>query len=221
MGCANRHHRKSNRTKVRKELLLINTKNLLSNASFLEFALEIDQNFSDDARTKGCPHCGGALHYARYTRKSRTEAPEIPESWYYFHSLCCSNENCRKRLRPQSVRYAGRSPHNAGVLLLSKLLTSGGSMRSVIALSRELNVSERTIRRWLKFWKYIHQKSKWWRKLASIYNLNGKSLNNLWDLLLRNGESLKKSFSYLILKSSMLWGEITFSVGVNFPAKDA
>ncbi len=94
-------------------------------------------------------------------------------------------------------------------------------MRSVIALSRELNVSERTIRRWLKFWKYIHQKSKWWRKLASLYSLNGKKLNDLWDLMLRNGENSKNSFSYLILKSSTLWDEITFSVGAHFPAKDA
>jgi len=94
-------------------------------------------------------------------------------------------------------------------------------MRSIVALSKELDVSERTIRRWIKFWKHVHQKSKWWRKLSSVFSLNGKSVSDLLSLLIKNGKTIKDSFSYLIFNSAELWDEMTFSVGDGSPAKDA
>jgi hypothetical protein len=194
---------------------------LLSDASFLDFALKIDVEFSEKASLKGCPACGGRLHYARYLRKGRLLEIDLPQEWNLFQGLCCANETCRKRVRPLSIRFAGRSPFNGSLVLLAKLLISGGSKRTIISLCKALKVSERTVRRWIHFWKYVHARSTWWRKLASIWSLSGKSLSELWNILLENKKSPKNSFEYLILNSAELWCEIKFSDGGDLPAKDA
>jgi len=186
---------------------------LLSDARFLNFASDLDLEFSEKTRLKGCPECGGKLHYARYQRKGRLLEIDLSSDWNSFHGLCCASEGCRRRVRPLSVRFAGRSPFCATLLLLVKLLTSGGSQRSVIALCKELRVSERTLRRWLNFWKRVHAKSVWWRKLSSIWSLSGKTLSELWNLLIKNKKIAENSFEYLILNSAELWYEIKFFDG--------
>jgi hypothetical protein len=201
-------------------LLFINISNLLSDARFFDFAIHIDAEFSKNARSTGCPKCGGALHSARYNRKGRLKDIASPQNWNLFHSLCCSNENCRKRVRPLSIRFAGRSPFSANLVILANLLVSGGSKRSIIVICRELKVSESTVRRWLRFWKTVHIKSVWWRKLTSIWSLSGKTFIDLWNLLLETKKSSQDAFEYLLLNSAKLWREITFTVGNLFPAKD-
>ena len=114
---------------------------LFLNASFLEFAIQIDLKFAEQARLKCCHHCGGKLHSARYQRKGRLLDLDLAEDWGSFHSLCCSVEGCRKRIRPLSIRYAGRSPFSLALFLLAELIQSRGSQRSIIALSKELGVS--------------------------------------------------------------------------------
>jgi len=186
---------------------------LLSDARFLNFALNLDIEFSEKARLKGCPECKGKLHFARYQRKGRLLEIDLPSEWNSFHGLCCASEGCRNRVRPLSVRFAGRSPFSGTLVLLTKLLRSGGSNRSVILLCKELQVSERTVRRWICYWKRVHEKSTWWRKLASIWSLSGKSLIDLWNLLLENKKTSENSFEHLILNSAELWQEIKFSDG--------
>lgn len=156
---------------------------LFLNASFLEFAIGVDIEFSEKAQLKGCPHCGGKLHFARYERKGRFVDLALPDDWGPFHSLCCSVDGCRKRMRPLSIRYAGRSPFSVALFLLAELIQSGGSKRSTTSLCKELNVSERTIRRWLLLWKRIYANSTWWQKIGSVWMLNGKRLHELWERL--------------------------------------
>ena len=141
---------------------------LFLDASFLEFASRIDFEFAAQARLKCCPYCGGSLHSACYQRKGRLIDITLPDDWGLFHSLCCSAEGCRKRVRPLSIRYAGRSPFSMALYLLAELIQSSGSKRSIISLSKELHISERTIRRWLLLWKKIYSGSTWWQKLLLL-----------------------------------------------------
>ena len=221
MVCLNRYHRKSKSLPRKKELLIINISILLSDASFLRFAMDLDAELSKNSQKNGCPNCGGKLHFARYERKGRFLKGVPVENWNNFHSLCCSQEGCRKRVRPYSVRFAGRSPHNSGLVLLARLVISRGSGRSLHKISKELQVSERTLRRWARFWNCVHKKSVWWRKIASVWNLSGKTLNVLWDSIFKLKKNLKNSFEYLLLQSAKLWHEIKFIDGDYFPAKDA
>jgi len=204
----------------------MNTLSLVSNASFLIYAMKIDLQLAENTKQKNCPSCGGKLHYARYQRKGRIGDLEMPADreglldWDTFHSLCCTREGCRKRVRPPSVRFAGQSPYSSATLLLAQLLTLGASQKSVLALCKILQVSERTVRRWLRGWEYIHAKSIWWRRQGSIFNLNGKSLHELW-ILLQTQKNLEESFKYIILNVAELWQEFKFYVGYPSPAKDA
>jgi hypothetical protein len=139
--------------------LVLNHK-LFMNARFLDFAQKVDVEFTNKSRLEGCSHCRGALHSAAYQRKGRFFNIKLPEDWGTFYSLCCSKEGCRKRVRPPSIRYAGRSPFSIALYLLAELIQSGGSQRTIIALSRELHVSERTIGRWQRFWKRLNKKGR-------------------------------------------------------------
>lgn len=194
---------------------------LFLDASFLEFASRLDIEFATQARLKCCTHCGGTLHFARYRRKGRLIDIALPEDWAAFHSLCCSVEGCRKRVRPLSIRYAGQSPFSVSLFLLAELIQSGGSKRSIISLSKKLYVSERTIRRWLLLWKKIYGNSTWWRKIASVWMLSGKALNDFWSLLLTTKKIYKNTFQDLLIKSAEIWSEKKLFVTYKVPAKDA
>ena len=191
----------------------MDTSSLVSNASFLGFAMDLDRKFCDKTRLKDCPHCGAKLHSACYERKGHNPENALPEGWNTFYGLCCSREGCRKRVRPPSVRFAGRSPCSSALVLLAQLLRSGGSQRSVIALCKMLKVSERTVRRWLRFWQVVCSRSRWWRELSSLRSLMGKSLEDLWTLFLEQAKNKESAFEQLISKSENLWDEIQFFVG--------
>ena len=182
---------------------------LFLNASFFLFASEIDIEFAEIARKNACPYCKHVLHYARYERKGRTINDEkLPADWGHFHSLCCSNGKCRKRVRPTSIRFAGRSPFSVAFYLLAELIQSGGSERSICKLSKELSVSERTIGRWLSLWKRIYSGSVCWRKISSIWIMNGKGLDSLSKLVFSVKQNLKETFEELLKINSELWNEI-------------
>jgi len=194
---------------------------LFLDASFLEFASRLDLEFAAQARLKCCTHCGGTLHFARYRRKGRLLDVVLPEDWEFFHSLCCSVEGCRKRVRPLSIRYAGQSPFSVALYLLAELIQTGGSEPSIISLSKELNISERTIRRWLSLWKKIYTNSIWWRKIASVWMLSGKTLSDFWSLLLTTKKTTKETFQDLLIKIAEIWSETKLFVTYKIPAKDA
>ncbi len=182
---------------------------------------------AESTRKLGCKFCKSPLHFARYVRKGRSGTSlELPEGWNIFYSFCCSREGCRKRNRPLSVRYAGQSPHSASLLILAHLFSVGSSFRSIKALVNSIEVSERTIRRWMKMWKYIHNNSLWWRKLASMHSLNGQCICSLFKLEnyvdeLSALHNIKIIFENLILQSAALWLEIFLFVGNRLPAKVA
>ena len=190
-------------------------------ARFLAFAVSLDEQFADELRKKGCPFCKGALNSSWYQRKSRSpfDTP-LPEGWNTFYGLCCSREGCRRRSRPFSIRYAGRSPHSGGVLLLCNLLRAGGAQRHVLALCKELLVSERTVRRWLRFWKVACRRTKWWRELGGRFGMMSGSAIDLFEIL-KLKHPLELSIEIMAKETSHLWAEIRINVGDRVYAEDA
>jgi len=106
------------------------------------------------------------------------------------------------------------------LFLLVELIKSGGSKRSLIALRKELQISERTIHRWLAFWRKVYTQSIWWRKVASIWMLSGRTTKELWPLLLKTQNNSLDAFKYLLLNSIEIWHEISLFGGPPLPAKD-
>jgi hypothetical protein len=188
---------------------------LVGEARFFAFAKQIDLELSSEARRKGCPFCGGKLHSAAYFRSPR-HSPELGK--VRFYGLCCGREGCRRRTRPQSIRFAGRSPFSAQFLLLARLLCSGPSWRNCQKVSAELSISLSTAKRWICYWRRVESASVWWRMLAAGFFLNGKTLWELWTAL-TSARSTFVSFEFLLQKSASLWAEVKFIVGPDPPAE--
>ena len=68
---------------------------VLGDTSFHRLLLRIDEDLAKGVRSKGCPHCAGVLHSARYERKPRGGPSELPPK-YERASFCCAAAGCRK-----------------------------------------------------------------------------------------------------------------------------
>jgi len=102
-----------------------------------------------------------------------------------------------------------------------RVLRSSGAQRGITALAALARVSERTVRRWLDFWRRVHARSRWWKDVAGKFSLSGLGLE---DLVARHlpdlGEELAKVRLSRLLSS--LWSEkFTDFVGKASPAADA
>lgn len=184
-------------------------------ARFFAFAKQIDLDLAKSARAKGCPHCGGKLHSAAYFRSPR-HAPD--EGKVRFHGLCCSAEGCRRRTRPQSIRFAGRSPFSSQILILARLFHAGPSERNCQQVASELSISLSTAKRWICCWRRVESRSKWWRSLSGGLGLSGQNLWGLWIKLITSDE-VPEPFEFLLEKSSSLWAEVKLIVGPEPPAE--
>jgi hypothetical protein len=55
---------------------------VLEDPAFFRFLLRIDEEFAVETRRRDWPHCGAALHSARYPRKPRgCPASVVDSSW--------------------------------------------------------------------------------------------------------------------------------------------
>lgn len=97
---------------------------------------EIDFKIACDAKSKGCPLCGGVLDWASFPRKARG-ADCLGEERRC--SFCC--RVCRKRVTPPSVRFIWKKIY----VLLFIALAPGRS-----DLAQE--ICRRTLGRWRSFW---------------------------------------------------------------------
>ena len=79
--------------------------NPIEDPAFFSLLLKIDRATADELRQKGCPECGGPLHWANYARSPRGVPSECGTEHLTRLSLCCGREGCRKRLTPPSVRF--------------------------------------------------------------------------------------------------------------------
>lgn len=114
---------------------------LSPDSEFLQTLRAFDFNLFQAMKRKGCPRCGGQLDTSNYLRKTRGLSSESEICF----SLCCRREGCRKRSKPQSVRFLGQRVYGAWVVILA------------VDYCRELGLSgqiaRQTISRWREFWR--------------------------------------------------------------------
>jgi len=108
----------------------------------------LDHDLALDVRRSRCPHCGGPLHWATWTRKPR--GADVPEDLRVRRGLCCGS--CRRRTLPPSVLFAGRRVYLKAVMLLVVAARQRDRARHSMARLRKLfdNVSAKTIARWMR-----------------------------------------------------------------------
>lgn len=136
---------------------------LLHDAKFYEFLLEVDRDLCERARKHGCPNCGGRLDSARYRRKPRGAGVPLPEGWDQRESLCCDVEGCRKRVTPPSLRYLGRRVYVAVIVVLACLLREGPTPWREARLLALARIDRRTLARWRSWWTERFVETELWR----------------------------------------------------------
>lgn len=133
----------------------------------------VDQELSNEIRSKGCPQCAGPLYQANYLRKSRGLDPIVSELFFSKRfSLCCGRDGCRIRVTPQSVRFLGRSLFPGLILVLVGCIAEGRRTRECLGLLEEsFGISRRSLERWRKNWKLLFHDSKYWlEKKAALFS---------------------------------------------------
>ena len=131
--------------------------------------LQIDREFALETQHKGCPYCGGVLHRANYLRVPRGLSELFDISHVVRFSFCCSGDECRRRTTPPSVRFLGRKQY-LGVLVL--LLCARGQLSRTHTsgdLRACLRPHERTVCRWLAWWRDIVLGTRFWTHAKGLF----------------------------------------------------
>lgn len=140
---------------------------LLADIHFHELMLAIDRDLAETARAGGCEHCGGALHLARYPRKSRGRPKAVAGRLGRDHDLrfsfCCALDACRRRETPASVRFLGRRVYVAAIVLLIAILQDGATDARMQRLSTIVTVDRRTVARWRRWWRDAFAATPFWQ----------------------------------------------------------
>jgi len=149
---------------------------LINQVELFEILYKIDKNLADKIKQMPCPYCGSALHTANYDRKPRGVNANIPDEFLRQQSLCCSNEECRKRVQPQSVRFMGRRVYWKCVILVVMALRQnrpdGYAAKKLIQM---YGGDKNTLYRWIEYFRQTFPSSSQWKSLrgkidASIDN---------------------------------------------------
>lgn len=139
---------------------------LLQDFSLFRVLHQIDQDLALSCRQAGCPFCHSPLHNAPYTRKPRGGPNGIPEEYCVRLSLCCSKEECRRRVLPPSCLFLGRKVYwSAVILIVTTLHQQNPKDHSINMLSRKFDISRNTVVRWIRYFHEVFPKSPQWQRL--------------------------------------------------------
>ncbi len=142
---------------------------LLQKSSFFHLLYLIDQTFLKQQQEKRCLHCGGPLYQANYMRKPRGGPENIPDDYLIRFSLCCGQENCRKRTLPSSCRFMGRRVYwSAVILIVMALRQNRKNSASAGKLKRLFNISRNTLKSWFKYFKEVFPQSEKWQYIRGL-----------------------------------------------------
>jgi hypothetical protein len=137
---------------------------LLQSANLFQLLYRIDIDRANQKQKAGCPYCGGTLHTSNYQRKPRG-GPGLPESLHTRFSFCCSNEQCRRRTMPESMRFMDRRVYFRVVIVLVTALKQNKPQKySRNMLARMLGANRKTISRWLTYFRAIFPRSNIWKQ---------------------------------------------------------
>jgi len=136
---------------------------ILDDAKFWRLLWRFDEDLAAEVRASGCPHCDAPLHSARYPRKPHGVARALlGEEYGYRLSFCCAREGCRRRATPASVRFLGRRVYLGALVVLVTALSQGLGGARRAQLREQFGISERTLRRWRRWWREVFPATRWW-----------------------------------------------------------
>ncbi len=141
---------------------------LLTDPALYELLLDIDRDRAQQTRERGCPDCGGTLHSARYPRKPRGAPAQVGTEANTRFSFCCSNEGCRRRVTPPSVRFLGRRHYLGALVVLITGMCHGLTSRRTSELQRLCGADRRTLLRWRQWWQEVFPRTHVWRLLRGF-----------------------------------------------------
>ena len=119
----------------------------------------VDEELAQQHHQAPCPHCGGKLNCADYPRQPRGGV----QNWNSRRSFCCSQEGCRRRLTPPSVRFFGRRLYPALLVVLASAMQHGLNDQRVAFLKDTIQVSRATLSRWRRWWLQTFPTTRFWR----------------------------------------------------------
>jgi hypothetical protein len=140
----------------------------LTDTNFYQLLFRIDQSIAEGVRERGC-ECGGALHAAPYPRKPRGIRSALDESHQRRLSFCCSQDECRRRHTPASVRFLGRKVYLGVIVVLITALNHGLTEPRRRLLIEELDVAPQTLWRWRRWWRERFVATRCWGALAAQF----------------------------------------------------
>jgi len=133
---------------------------LLHNSRLYESLRELDEELAKERKEEACGYCGGVLHWARYRRQPRGWPKETEPLYQFRLSFCCAV--CRLRTTPPSVLFLGRRVFLGAVVVLACALRQGSERMAISKLEELTGASQRTLRRWLRWWREEFVRSRFW-----------------------------------------------------------
>lgn len=136
---------------------------LLADGRLYDLLQRFDEDLAAEQRARGCSHCGGVLHSARYPRKPRGFIGRLNPEYGQRLSFCCAREGCRRRATPPSFRFLGRKVYLGAVVVLISALRYGASPARMRYLEERIRVNRRTVARWRRWWSEELIATPFWR----------------------------------------------------------
>jgi hypothetical protein len=143
---------------------------LLRDPKLWALLLVFDEDLAREVRAAGCAVCGGALHSARYPRKSRGGPTGLGAEHDRRLSFCCSSDGCRRRRTPRSVRFFGRRVYVGVVFVLVSAMRHGTTADRVRELRAQIGVSRRTLGRWRTWWTETFPATAFWKTARARFS---------------------------------------------------
>ena len=126
--------------------------------------LHIDAERAERARNDGCPTCGARVHSARYPRKPRGVPRESSDGLdMHRFSFCCSQEGCRKRVTPPSVRFLDRRVYLGMVVVFVTAVRQGPTPPGLQRIRNFCGADRKTVMRWREWWQDSFPDSRMWQ----------------------------------------------------------
>jgi len=140
---------------------------LLADGRLYDLLQRFDEDLAAEHRARGCSHCEGVLHSARYRRKPRGFIGRLNPEYGQRLSFCCAREGCRRRATPPSFRFLGRKVYLGAVVVLISALRYGVSPARLRYLEGRIRVNRRTVMRWRKWWCEQFIATPFWRQASA------------------------------------------------------
>jgi hypothetical protein len=109
------------------------------NQNVLQLIEKADKDLAELVHNQPCPHCGGKLHWANYTRRPRGH-----EGKAIRFSLCCAQDP-------------------GLIVILVSAMNNGLSPQRLAEVRKTLAVSRATLNRWRKWWLNQFIQTRFWK----------------------------------------------------------